>query len=90
VNRRFRTGLPLAVWAALLGGGAVLSVVGVVAAVLSAGRSLDVDGPSGRTAVQIDLVDGLARAGVAQLRRAVRGADQQRHAAVRRLEDRGM
>lgn len=41
MNRRFRAGLPLAVWAALLGGGAVLSVVGVVAAVLSADNSLD-------------------------------------------------
>jgi signal transduction histidine kinase len=34
VSRRFRSGLPLAVWSALLGSGAVLAVVGVVTVVL--------------------------------------------------------
>jgi signal transduction histidine kinase len=34
VTRRFRSGLPLAVWSALIGSGTVLTVVGVVAVVL--------------------------------------------------------
>lgn len=40
MTNRSRGGLPLAVWAALLGGGAVLTVVGVVAAVLRANGAL--------------------------------------------------
>jgi len=40
VIRRFRAGLPLAVWAALLGAGSVVTVVGVVAVVLQADHSL--------------------------------------------------
>ncbi len=38
--RRSRSGLPLAVWATLLGAGSVLTVVGVVAVVLGADHSL--------------------------------------------------
>jgi signal transduction histidine kinase len=40
MRRRSRSGLPLAVWALLLGGGAVLSVVTVVAAVLFESNAL--------------------------------------------------
>jgi signal transduction histidine kinase len=40
VSRRLGPGLPLAVWAAVLGGGAVLTTVGVAAVVLDAGGRL--------------------------------------------------
>ena len=41
MNGRSHAGLPLAVWAAVLGGGTVVSVVGVVALVLNADHGLD-------------------------------------------------
>ena len=46
--------------------------------------------PTHRVAVEVRLVDRLARAGVAQLGRAIGGAHDQRNARVRRLHDRGM
>ena len=45
--------------------------------------------PLGRRAVQLDLVDGLARAHVAQLGRAVGGQHDQRHARLARLHHGG-
>ena len=57
------------------------------------GRSVGHSGvvePAHRVAEELHLVDGLPRAGVAQLGRAVGGAHDQRDAAVVRLEHRGV
>ncbi len=63
MTRRFRSGLPLAVWAALLGSGAVLAVVGVVAVVI-----WDLEG---LTALQIEALGAGAFAGLVVVLAAV-------------------
>ena len=50
----------------------------------------DLAEPPHRVAVELQLVDGLARARIAQLRRPVGGAHDERHPCVTRLQHRGM
>jgi hypothetical protein len=52
------------------------------------GPLVDLQVPLRRAPVELDLVDGLAGADVAQLGRAVRGEDEQRHARLPRLDHR--
>jgi signal transduction histidine kinase len=89
VRNRARGGLPLAVWAALLVGGAVLTVVGVAAAVLWSAGSVD--------AVVVEALAAGACAGLvivlSAVIAAIRLAGSLRllhHDAVRRLAEPGM
>ncbi|MCW2542970.1 MAG: periplasmic sensor signal transduction histidine kinase, partial [Frankiales bacterium] len=89
MSRRFRSGLPLAVWSALLGSGAVLAVVGVVAVVLA-----DLEGLS---KIHVEALAAGAFAGLVVVLASVIAATRLAHAlrvlhadAVRRLAEPGL
>jgi len=92
VRVQIRAGLPLAVWAGLLGVGAVVTVVGVAAGVLLLNEGTDGMSPAATQALALGFAAGLVVVGlsvVAALRLA--GALRSLHGdAVRRLAEPGM